>query len=168
MATKTEAADAVLTVTEESNKIVKRYMLWSLGAGAIPIPWIDMAAVLGVQLKMIKDLADHYEVPFKEDAGKSVIASLIGTLTAGSLKTRLFGGLWKAIPVAGTLLGAASMSLFSAATSYAIGKVFIQHFEAGGTFLDMDPEKVKEYFQEQYAEGKEKAKNMAKKDKDDK
>lgn len=159
-----EEGEKVLTMEDQSNQIVKRYMLWSLGAGAIPIPWIDMAAVMGVQIKMIKDLADHYEVPFKESRGKSIIASLVGSLTAGSLKTRLFGGLLKAVPVAGTVLGAAGMSVFSAATSYAVGKVFIQHFEAGGTFLDMDPEKVKDYFREQYAEGKEKAKKMAKKE----
>ena len=27
-----------------------------------------------------------------------------------------------------------------------MGKVFIQHFESGGTFLDFDPDKVRSYF----------------------
>jgi len=32
--------------------------------------------------------------------------------------------------------------------------VFVQHFESGGTFLDLDPDKVKSYFSEQFAKGK--------------
>jgi len=40
------------------------------------------------------------------------------------------------------------------ASTYAVGQVFIQHFESGGTFLDFDPEKVKGYFAEQFEKGK--------------
>lgn len=158
---KKEETEEALTQEEQSLKLVKRYMLWSLGAGAIPIPFIDFAAVTGVQIKMIKELSDHYDIPFKEDAGKSITASLVGSISAAALKGSIFGSFLKAVPVAGSILGAASMSIFSAATCYAVGKVFIQHFEAGGTFLDMDPDKVKEYFKEQFAEGKEVAKEMA-------
>jgi hypothetical protein len=35
-----------------------------------------------------------------------------------------------------------------------IVKVFIQHFESGGTFLDLDPDKVREYFKAQFEEGR--------------
>ena len=158
---KKEDVEEVLTKEEQSLKLVKRYMLWTLGAGAIPIPFVDFAAVTGVQIKMLKDLSEHYDIPFNENAGKSITASLLGGISASTLKAGMLGSFLKAIPVAGSILGAASMSLFSAAACYAIGKVFIQHFEAGGTFLDMDPDKVKEYFKEQFAEGKEVAQDMA-------
>jgi len=36
------------------------------------------------------------------------------------------------------------MRCFSGAYAWALGKVFIQHFQSGGTFLDFDAEKVKE------------------------
>jgi hypothetical protein len=42
----------------------------------------------------------------------------------------------------------------SGASTYAIYKVFVQHFESGGTFLDLEPAKVKSYFSEQFAKGK--------------
>lgn len=158
---KSEGVEEVLTKEEQSLKLVKKYMLWTLGAGAIPIPFVDFAAVTGVQIKMLKDLSEHYNIPFNQNAGKSVTASLLGSISASTLKASIFGSLLKAVPVAGSILGAASMSLFSTAACYAIGKVFIQHFEAGGTFLDMDPDKVKEYFKEQFAEGKEVAQEMA-------
>ena len=45
------------------------------------------------------------------------------------------------------------MALFVAAYTWALGNVFIQHFEAGGTFLDFDPEKVREHFRTYFKEG---------------
>ncbi|MDE2463441.1 MAG: GTPase, partial [Alphaproteobacteria bacterium] len=45
---------------------------------------------------------------------------------------------------------AVTLPSLAAASTYALGKVFIQHFESGGTFLDMDPDKVSAYFKEQY------------------
>lgn len=46
------------------------------------------------------------------------------------------------------------MPVFSGSATYAIYKVFVQHFESGGTFLDLDPAKVKVYFSEHFAKGK--------------
>ncbi len=50
----------------------------------------------------------------------------------------------------------------SGASTYAIYKVFIQHFESGGTFLDLDPSKVKSYFSEQFTKGKAVAADLKK------
>ena len=46
------------------------------------------------------------------------------------------------------------MPAAAGASTYAVGQVFIQHFESGGTFLDFDPDKVKAYFAEQVEKGK--------------
>jgi hypothetical protein len=43
-----------------------------------------------------------------------------------------------------------------------LSRVFIQHFEAGGTFLSFDPEAVRDYFFEQYQKGKSVFKDMKK------
>jgi len=40
------------------------------------------------------------------------------------------------------------MPALSSGISYALGKTFIQHFEAGGTLFDLDPAELKAYFQE--------------------
>jgi hypothetical protein len=42
----------------------------------------------------------------------------------------------------------------AAAFTYAVGKVFVQHFASGGTFLDFDPKKVREHFAREFEEGK--------------
>jgi hypothetical protein len=40
----------------------------------------------------------------------------------------------------------------SSACTYAVGKVFIQHFSSGGTFLTFSPARVREYFGQLFAE----------------
>ncbi|MCI5165392.1 MAG: GTPase, partial [Candidatus Electrothrix sp. GM3_4] len=40
------------------------------------------------------------------------------------------------------------------AVTYAVGKVFHQHFASGGTFLTFDPDKVREYYAQMLKEGK--------------
>lgn len=140
-------------------KLVHRYMLWSVGAGLIPMPWLDMAAVAGIQIKMVQGLSKLYEVEFSKTLVKSVIAALVGSITADTLRRSTFTSFVKSIPIVG-VLGMVSMPIYSGATTFAIGKVFIQHFEAGGTFLDFDPQKVKEYFAQYYQEGQEVAADL--------
>ncbi len=149
-----EDVSVALTKTEEANAIVKKGLLWSMGLGLVPVPIFDVVAVTAVQLKMVKNLADHYDVKFSQNGGKTIIASLLGGVGGTGV---VYGGgasLFKAIPFVGPLAGGLSCSVMAGATTYAIGKVFIMHFETGGTFLNFNPEKMKAYFAEQYAEGK--------------
>jgi uncharacterized protein (DUF697 family) len=141
---------------EQSLVTVKRYMWWAGGAGLIPIPWVDLAAVAGVQLKMLADLSKIYGVPFERNRGKAAISSLVGFVLPHAAAYGMIGSGIKAIPVVGALGGAPAMALFTAAYTWAAGNVFIQHFEAGGTFLDFDPDKVKEHFRAQYEEARSK------------
>ena len=68
----------------------------------------------------------------------------------------------KALPGPGWVVGAASVALLGAASTYALGKVFVQHFESGSTFLTFDPAQVKAYYAQQYEQGKEEVrKNFA-------
>jgi uncharacterized protein (DUF697 family) len=140
---------------EKANHVVKNRMMWSAGAGLVPIPLVDLAALSGIQLEMLYSISKLYDVPFRKDIGKSIIAALIG----GVLPTGMAPGLAsmiKLIPLIGQTTGALTMSVIGGASTYAVGKIFIQHFEAGGTFLDFKPEKVKDYFAELYKEGKSK------------
>ncbi|MGE5457087.1 MAG: YcjF family protein [Methanococcaceae archaeon] len=143
-----------------AKQIVKNYMWWSMGAGLIPVPFVDLAAVSGVQLKMLKDMSNVYDIKFSENKGKSIVSALLGSIVPNSLSAGNIGSLLKMIPVIGSVLGGLSMSLFSGAATYAIGKIFIQHFEAGGTFLDFNPITVKDYFHTLFVEGQTVAKEM--------
>jgi uncharacterized protein (DUF697 family) len=70
------------------------------------------------------------------------------------------GSLLKVIPVVGALAGAPAMALFCGAYTWALGNVFIQHFESGGTFLNFNPDEVKEHFKAQFEEGRKMAETM--------
>ena len=162
-------AEADVTVNAEqvkldsANDLVKKWMWWTMGAGLIPVPFVDLAAVSGVQIKMLSDLSNLYGVKFSENKGKSIVSALLGSIVPNSLARGSVGSILKLIPVIGPVMGGVSMSLFSGAATYAIGKSFIQHFESGGTFLDFDPVKVKDYFYAKFEEGKAVAKEMEEK-----
>jgi uncharacterized protein (DUF697 family) len=143
-----------------ATKTVKRYMLWAAGAALIPIPFVDIIALVGTQLKMIRELSVIYGIPFEKSGVQAVVGSLLGYILPESLSEGLFGSLLKNVPVVGTLVGIPSFAVFSGAYAWALGRVFIMHFESGGTILNFDPEAVKEYFRAQFAEGHKMAEAM--------
>ena len=152
--------NAIAPTEAGASKITNRYVLWSMGAGLVPIPIIDFAAIVAVQLKMLSELAKYYGVDFSEERGKSIVSSLLGGMTTGTLANGSVGSLLKSIPGAGTLFGMVAMPLSAGATTYAVGKVFTQHFASGGTFLNFNPDEVRDYFEEKVKEGKEVVKSM--------
>ena len=142
-------------------RIVKRYMWWSAGAALVPFPVVDLIAISGVQLKMLAEISKVYDIPFEKSRVQAVVGSLIGYVLPHAFSVGLLGGLLKTIPGVGVLVGAPSFALFAAAYAWALGRVFIQHFESGGTFLNFDPEAVKEHFRAQFEEGRKMAATMS-------
>lgn len=142
------------TRLEQADAIVKKYTNWSFVGGLIPVPLADTAAVSAIQMKMLYDLAKLYEVPFKAHVAKSVIGSLIGAVVPSMVAAGAIGSGIKFIPVIGTTLGVITMPALSLAATYAVGRVFTTHFEAGGTLFDLDPEKLKEHFRAEFEAAK--------------
>ena len=134
-----------------ANEFVKKYSIYAAGAGLVPVPLVDFAAISGIQIKMLRDLGTLYGVPFETDRVKPIVASIIGGYASTKLGYGIGGGLIKAIPVIGQAAGVLAVPAFGYGLTYAVGKVFIQHFASGGTFLDFDPDKVRAYFKSQKA-----------------
>ncbi len=154
----TLAAAEQLTHEQQALGVVRNYMLGTMGAGLVPLPFVDITLVGGIQLKMLHSLAQLYGQAFSKEVGKSIIGALVG----GVLPAAATGSLAKLIPGVGTVAGMVSMSALSGAATYALGKVFIQHFESGGTFLTFEPDAVRDYFAEALEEGKKVAANLRK------
>lgn len=144
-----------------SNSIIKNHMIWSMGAGFIPIPIADFFAVSAIQLDMIRQLCKVYEVDFKETEGKAVITALTGSGLA-----RLGARAVKFIPGVGSMLGGITLAVLSGGSTYALGEVFKKHFETGGTFLDFDPNRLKKFYDEKFEKGKQMAREMEKDEKE--
>ncbi|MGH8549245.1 MAG: YcjF family protein [Methylococcales bacterium] len=143
------------TKTTRAETIGKRYMLGALSVGLVPFPLVDMGILAGIQLKMLHSLAKLYGVKFSSEVGKAFIASVLGGGTTFVLSSSVARLAVKSLPAYGWAACLIGTSVFGGASTYAIGKVFIQHFESGGTFLTFDPRKVKGYYAQQYEEGKE-------------
>lgn len=138
-----------LSTLEKARKITRSHSLWAAGMGLIPLPVLDVAGVASIQYTMIGELAKLYDVPFSRERIRALAASLLGGGVPAAITTGGVGSVAKAVPMIGTLLGAAVMPALSAAATTALGRIFTQHFEAGGTLLDFDPEKMRAYFQEE-------------------
>ena len=147
---------------QKARTIVRKYMYLSMGSGLVPIPFVDLALVSGVQLKMLSEISNIYDVPVKDNIGKAVIGSWVGFAGPHSMACGVIPSMLKSIPVLGYLAGGPTMVLLCGAYSWALGNTFIQHFESGGTFLNFDSGKVKEYFKAQFEEGKKMAATMKK------
>jgi uncharacterized protein (DUF697 family) len=148
----------------DANKLVSRYALYAAGGGLIPVPTLDIAAIVAVQIKLVADLSKLYDVPFSQDRAKTVITALIGgvlpgTLAGGSLA--VLGTVVKLVPIIGTAIGAVATSAFAYALTLAVGKVFTLHFETGGSLLNFEPEKVRAHFEKEFKGAKTSAETTA-------
>lgn len=123
---------------EQAQQIVRDYLPLAAGAGLIPIPGVDLAAVGGLQLKVLSSLAEFYGVPFTRCQAQSVATSLVGAVGVAVLSATMILSAVKAIPGLGTVLGATSLPLAGSAVTHAIGHLAIEHFEAGGTMDNFD------------------------------
>lgn len=124
----------------EARAIVKRYAYYGSGVGIVPFPIAEVLTVNAVQYAMIQKLAVCYGIPFKEQRLKSLISSLMSGVVGASI---IYGPITKALTVftgLGWFLGAGVSIGVSGAITLALGKLFIDHFESGGSFLDLDIE----------------------------
>lgn len=133
---------------EVASKLVDRFSLWGGVAGLIPVPVADVIAIGGVQLQMLRRLSQMYDVPFSENSGKAILASLAGMFIPATSGVGA-ASLLKSIPIAGTLAAAFVMPVLSSGATFAIGRAFIQHFESGGTLLDFNPPDYREFLRTQ-------------------
>jgi uncharacterized protein (DUF697 family) len=143
----TDAERAARRVGAE--KIVLDFSYWAGGFGLIPLPVVDFAAVTVMQVRMTAALAKHYNDPFSKERARAIIMSLVGSalpVAAGAGA----GSLLKALPVFGQVLGVIAVPTFAWASTRALGAVFIEHFESGGTLLNLDIEKTRHYFMQEF------------------
>jgi uncharacterized protein (DUF697 family) len=144
--------------SKHAETIIRNHVLWSMGAGFIPVVIADVFAVSALQLDMIRQLARVYNIDFSETQGKAIVTSL----TSATLARIAAGSVVKLIPVVGTLVGGISNSIFAGASTYALGEVFKRHFDTGGTFLDFDVSRLSKIYNEKFEKGKKVAEEWKK------
>ncbi len=147
--------------SKHAETIIHNHVIWSMGAGLIPVLVADIFAVSALQLDMIRQLCRVYDVSFSETQGKAIVTSL----TSSALARMTAGSIIKLLPIGGSIIGGITVSVFAGASTYALGQVFKKHFESGGTFLDFDPARLKKLYKEQFEKGKKVAEQLRKDEK---
>lgn len=128
---------------------IRSHVLWAMGAGLIPVPGVDFVAVTSIQLSMLQQLTVLYGRDFSRGMGKNFISAI-----GGSTLARAGSSLFKIVPGVGTVLGGASMSLMSGASTYAVGQVAINTLEDSGSLNNFDTRQAKQAYEQAYERGK--------------
>ena len=133
--------------------IVNMHIIAGMALGLLPVPVLDIAALTGVQLNLLRSLCKHYGIEFDEQKGKAFIHSLAsGTAPVAAVVG--LSSVLKIIPGIGTIGGGIGMTISSGISTYATGQVFISHFNEGGTLQDFEASHWKAFFKEKVEEGK--------------
>lgn len=157
--TSVPAAAAVPAASAEdlavkSEGLIKNYVMAAGAASLVPLPLADLAAITGVQVLMIKKLAELHGKTFSEAPVRNTISALAGGFVGHSAGVAAAVSLTKFIPGVGVLFGTMTLPVLAGATTYALGRVYQRHFEEGGSVVDVSVEGVRDYFKEQVENGK--------------
>jgi len=147
---------------DDLDKMIRHHVYFAMGVGLIPVPLADFAGLTAIQLNLLRKLAKIYGVPFFKDSVKNILSSLAGGALPLAMAAPLASSVTKFIPIMGQTAGVVAMPILGGATTYALGKVFIQHFASGGTFLTFEPEKVKSFYSDMLKEGEKVASDIKK------
>lgn len=135
--------------TPDTDRIIRTHVLWAMGAGLIPIPIVDIAAVTGIQLDMLKQIAHACGADYSQSSGKAFVSALTGSTFAA-----IGSSVVKILPGVGTLLGGISMSVLSGASTYAVGQVARTQYASSGSLAGIDFERAKQAYKSAFKEGK--------------
>jgi uncharacterized protein (DUF697 family) len=144
-----------MTPGNDVEAIIHSHVGYAMAAAAIPVPLADIAAVTLVQLDMVKSLSASYDVRYDESRANAILVSLTGASLA-----RIGASVFKAIPIAGSLVGAAVQIALSGASTYATGHVFRGLFEDSNPLEDFDREMLRRRYAEYVKKGRRLAQTL--------
>lgn len=97
---------------------------------AIPIPLLDAATELAIQLRMAKKLCDLYEADFTTERARAVITGIVGGLSMGAVSAATL----RYVSIAGYFAGTLPAAGLAGAYTYAIGSLLVDRLEEHGRF----------------------------------
>ncbi|TAF99004.1 MAG: DUF697 domain-containing protein [Cytophagia bacterium] len=140
-----------------ADQTIDSHVLWSMGAGAIPLPILDIVAVSAIQLNMYKELCMLYQSDYNEAFAKNMISSIAGATIA-----KIGASLLKSIPVIGSFLGSMPMVVLSGTSTYAMGQVFKKYLEIGEAVSAFSFDNAKKIYENAFEKGKSYVEDMRK------
>ncbi|MFK5984629.1 MAG: DUF697 domain-containing protein [Pseudomonadota bacterium] len=154
-------SSVVYDTEAQAGMVVKDYVVYSMGTAFIPVPIVDFVGLIGLQVKMVHSLSKIYGVPFSEKRTRSILYSLLGSIipVAG---VGLLASAVKLVPFIGQVAGSVSMATLAGGSTYAVGRIFVKHFEKNGNLDDLDVDSAKNDMKNNISAAKAKASNIKK------
>ncbi len=119
------------------------YSLLATTAGAIPVPWVDLLILPGIQTRMIHHLAKLYGQPLKAQH----FAELGGAIGLGMLMRQGIREVMKFIPYVGSVAGGA----LAGASTFALGKAACFYYSGVQKGHAPSPDEIRRYYADQFA-----------------
>jgi uncharacterized protein (DUF697 family) len=119
------------------------YSTLAATAGAVPVPWIDLLILPGIQSQMISHLARLYGQPLSATR----FLELASTLGLGIAVRQAAREVIKFVPYVGSVAGGA----LAGASTFALGKAFCFYYSAVHQGHVPRPEDLRRYYQDQLA-----------------
>ncbi len=150
-------ADRPLTKAERQNAglhTIKNHAMAAMGVGILPVPGLDLVALTGVQLDLLRKLGSLYGHKLNDQLGTKLIGALLSGYVPLAVAAPV-ASMLKFIPGVGIAAGVLAQSTLAGATTYGVGKLFLEHFESDGDFLSFKPAEMREKLREKVQEGKD-------------
>jgi uncharacterized protein (DUF697 family) len=111
---------------ERARSVTERSSLWCAAISIEPIPWLDLAVQLPIQLRMVMEIGKIYGFELNSSRAHKILLELTGVVAYSYVTRNLARGLLKFIPVFGGLLNAP----ITYAGTYALGHVAERYFRS--------------------------------------
>lgn len=111
---------------ERARSVTERSSLWCAAVSIEPIPWLDLAVQLPIQLRMVMEIGKIYGFEINSGRAHKVLLELTGVVAYSYVTRNIARGFLKFMPVIGGLLNAP----ITYAGTYALGHVAERYFRA--------------------------------------
>lgn len=111
-------------------------------AGAVPLPFVDLVLLPGIQARMANHLAQIYGQPMTPDRYREIAAAVGVGMVARTLARQAV----KFIPFVGSAVGAT----VAGASTYALGRALCYYFEAVCEGHVPTPDALRKFYHDQY------------------
>ncbi len=104
-------------------------------AGALPVPGADLAVVTAIQVKLIRDVAEVFEVPVDREVALFILSEVLSGGMRGFVRWGV-GALKAAGWIPGTQIAEAAIlalgAMVAGGTTYGVGQASVRWFQSGG------------------------------------
>ncbi len=123
--------------------IIRKHTLGSTAVGFFPFGIGTSVVCGGLQVSMIRQLCRCYNVKFSKNAAVTAVSVALGVFASAEI-VHLAGRIaMMFIPAWARVLRLVSSVAASNSTTFLLGRIFVYHFEMGGSLFDLDAEKTR-------------------------